>query len=190
MSARRTKLPPAAGRDDAKLDATELVRAAQNGDKLAFAELYQRYAGMVHGIGLSSLPGDEIADVVQETFFRALRRLSTLRQANAFGAWIAAIARNVVHDVERRRSALSSNDEELLGPSTQEGEMEAETALRAIRSLPKAYQKTIEMRVVQGMTGPEIAGRTGLSAGSVRVNLHRGMKLLRERLAAAIRKKR
>jgi RNA polymerase sigma-70 factor (ECF subfamily) len=32
------------------------------------------------------------------------------------------------------------------------------------------------------MTGPEIAERTGLTAGSVRVNLHRGLKILRERL--------
>jgi len=38
------------------------------------------------------------------------------------------------------------------------------------------------MRVLHGMTGPEIARRTGLTVGSVRVNLHRGMKLLRERL--------
>jgi len=36
--------------------------------------------------------------------------------------------------------------------------------------------------VFEGMTGPEIAHRTGLSAGSVRVNLHRGLKILRRRL--------
>ena len=40
------------------------------------------------------------------------------------------------------------------------------------------------LRLVEGMTGPEIAARTGLTDGSVRVNLHRGMKLLREKLDA------
>jgi RNA polymerase sigma-70 factor, ECF subfamily len=40
------------------------------------------------------------------------------------------------------------------------------------------------LRLVEGMTGPEIAQRTGLTAGSVRVNLHRGMKHLREKLAS------
>ena len=35
------------------------------------------------------------------------------------------------------------------------------------------------LRFVEGMTGPEIAARTGLTPGSVRVNLHRGMQLLR-----------
>ena len=38
------------------------------------------------------------------------------------------------------------------------------------------------MRLVEGLTGPEIAERTGLTPGSVRVNLHRGIQLLRERL--------
>ena len=41
------------------------------------------------------------------------------------------------------------------------------------------------MRLVEGMTGPEIADRTGLTPGSVRVTLHRGMKLLRQRLESA-----
>jgi RNA polymerase sigma-70 factor (ECF subfamily) len=38
------------------------------------------------------------------------------------------------------------------------------------------------LRFVEGMTGPEIAERTGLSPASVRVNLFRGVRMLRERL--------
>ena len=59
---------------------------------------------------------------------------------------------------------------------------EARRALEAIRALPEAYREPLVLRLVEGMTGPEIAERTGLTPGSVRVNLHRGMKLLRERL--------
>ena len=54
--------------------------------------------------------------------------------------------------------------------------------LAAIRRLPEAYRETLVLRLVEGMTGPEIAERTGLTPGSVRVNLHRGMQLLREAL--------
>ena len=49
-----------------------------------------------------------------------------------------------------------------------------------IRGLPEAYRETLIMRLVEGMTGPEIAARTGLTPESVRVNLCRGMKMLRE----------
>ena len=59
---------------------------------------------------------------------------------------------------------------------------EAAEALEAIRALPEAYRETLVLRLVEGMTGPEIAARTGLQPASVRVNLHRGMKLLREKL--------
>jgi RNA polymerase sigma-70 factor, ECF subfamily len=54
--------------------------------------------------------------------------------------------------------------------------------LQMIRKLPEAYRETLILRFVEGMTGPEIAESTGMKPGSVRVNLHRGMKLLREQL--------
>jgi RNA polymerase sigma-70 factor (ECF subfamily) len=59
---------------------------------------------------------------------------------------------------------------------------EALEALAAVRSLPETYREVLILRLVEGMSGPEIAARTGLTAGSVRVNLHRGMKLLKEKI--------
>jgi len=173
---------------DAAEEAARLVRKAQKGDRGAFGRLYHRYAGMVYAIALSSLPSEDIADAVQETFLRALRRLRSLRQAEAFSGWISSIARNVVRDVVRRRSLLRQDDDEPMQPPVQEQRIEANAALEVIESLPKAYRNTVTLRVVQGMTGPEIADLTGLSAGSVRVNLHRGMRLLRERLEAVVKR--
>ena len=54
--------------------------------------------------------------------------------------------------------------------------------MAVIRSLPAAYRETLVLRLVEGMTGQEIADRTGLTPASVRVNLHRGMKRLRDAL--------
>src|SRR5262249_39991967 len=159
----------------------------QRGDQSAFGQLYRRYAGMVHAIALSRLPPDDIADAVQETFFRALRRLSTLRQADAFETRVGAIAPHPGRDAARTPTLPTGEAEEPLRHATQEQHVEARAALKVIRSLPKAYRETVAMRVVKGMTGPEIAHCTGLSAGSVRVNLHRGMKLLRQRLEASVR---
>ena len=58
----------------------------------------------------------------------------------------------------------------------------AREILGLIRRLPEAYRETLVLRFVEGMTGPEIAARTGLTPASVRVNLHRGMKLLRQKM--------
>lgn len=171
-------------------DVAALVRAAQAGDRRAFGELYVRYAGMVHAIALGRVPARDAEDVVQDAFLRAMRKLRTMRDPQAFGAWIAKITRNVALNAARQGSELSDAEPDKPVAGTQHDAMEARRALAAIRSLPRAYRETLMMRLVQGMTGPEIADRTGLSPPSVRVNLHRGMKLLRKKLETKTEKKR
>ena len=166
------------------------VAAARAGDRAAFGQLYERYARMVHGVLLAKVPIGDVDDLVQDVFIRALRRLSTLRETASFGAWLAAVARNVAHDYHRR-----SVPEESLPEDTSDEEIQCVTPgidqdgplaaiLEAVMSLSETYRETLILRLVEGMTGPEIAARTGMTHGSVRVNLHRGMEQLRAKLSA------
>lgn len=174
-------------RDDAPL-----VESAKAGDRAAFGKLYERYARMVHGILVARAPVSDADDLVQDVFVMALRRLSSLRDAARFGGWLAAIARNRANDYHRHSVNAVEWREDLPASERESGPMsnltstatadEAAKVLTAIRSLPDAYKETLILRLVEGMTGPEIAARTGLTPGSVRVNLHRGMQQLRERL--------
>jgi len=166
-----------------------LIEAARGGDQAAFGRLYEQYAGMVHGILLAKVPREEADDLVQDVFLMAMRRISALRDANSFGAWLAAIARNLANDHYRNRKPTDPLTEDPPETASQSstGDRAAGTAegiLEAIRGLPDAYCETLILRLVEGMTGPEIAVRTGLTHGSVRVNLCRGMRMLRDRLAA------
>lgn len=158
----------------------QLVAAARDGDRAAFGELYGRYARMVHGILLARVPFDEVDDLVHDVFLLALRRLGALREPAAFGGWLAAIARNRSNDFYRRARETTELTDDCAGRGPTE--LEALAALAAIRTLPEAYRETLILRLVEGMTGPEIAARTHMTPGSVRVNLHRGMKQLREKL--------
>jgi RNA polymerase sigma-70 factor, ECF subfamily len=168
-----------------------LVLAAREGDRTAFGALYARYARMVHGILLAKVPATDIDDLVQDVFLKALPRLRDLRDATRFGPWIAAITRNRANDYYRQmrpaaEMTKSLSDEDSEEPAAQDAPTaEAAMILEIVRSLPEAYRETMILRLVEGMTGPEIAERTGLKAGSVRVNLHRGMQQLREKLAQA-----
>ena len=160
------------------------VAAARDGDRAAFGTLYERYARMVHGILLARVPAVEVADLVHDVFLLALRRLHALRAPQAFGGWVAQIARNRANDYHRREpktSDLSNAAADDLA-ARDAGRDDARAVLNTIRSLPEAYRETLVLRLVEGMTGPEIAARTGLTPASVRVNLHRGMKQLREKL--------
>ena len=159
---------------------TVLVRAVLSGDRDSFARLYDLYAPLVHGILLARVPRAEVDDLVQDIFFHAFKKLHTLRDAAAFGPWIAMIARNRAVDFHRRSRETVEINDDLRGSEAHDSR--AAEILELIRSLPEAYRETLVLRLVEGMTGPEIAARTGLTAASVRVNLHRGMKLLREKL--------
>ena len=163
-------------------DSVSLVQAARGGDRAAFAELYVRYIRMVHGILMARAPRLDVDDLVQDVFLHAMRRLSSLRDASAFGGWLAAIARNRASDHLRRVHPMEplSDSDDLAADAP--GDLDARVVLGVLRTLPEAYRETLAMRLIEGMTGPEIAAATGLTAASVRVNLHRGMKLLRERI--------
>jgi len=160
-----------------------LVKAVLDGDRDSFGRLYDLYAPMIHGILLARIPRSEVDDLVQDIFLHAFRKLHTLRDWSAFGPWIAMIARNRAMDFYRRTKETVEITEDLRSPDMQTSR--ANEILELIRALPEAYRETLVLRLVEGMTGPEIAARTGLTPASVRVNLHRGMKQLREKLGYA-----
>lgn len=167
-----------------KLEEIRWVDAARNGDRVAFAKLYEQYARMVHGIVLARAPRSEADDLVQDVFFFAWRKIHTIRDAAAFGGWIGMIARNRAMDYHRQKTETEELTENMADSIADKPAPKAEAiaVLNTIKTLPEAYRETLILRLVEGMTGPEISVRTGLTPESVRVNLHRGMKMLREKL--------
>ena len=81
---------------------SDLAAAARAGDRQAFAELYNRYRGMVHAILLAHARPGEPDDLVQDVFMRALQKIAGLRDTYAFGGWLASIARHRATDFFRR----------------------------------------------------------------------------------------
>ena len=156
------------------------IRAAADGDQDAFGRLYADYVRLVHAILLGRVPRADVDDLAQDVFLTAYSRLGGLRDPAAFGSWIGAIARNRATDFLRQRRPQEDLPDELPGGDAIAAESLA--VLDAVRKLPEAYRDTLLLRLVEGMSGNEIAERTGLTPASVRVNLHRGMKLLREKL--------
>jgi RNA polymerase sigma-70 factor, ECF subfamily len=155
------------------------VAAARRGDREGFSRLYERYGPVVHGALIARVPPQDAHDLVQDVFVIAMRRIDGLREAESVGGWLLAIARARAADYWR---AVKPRGELTEGAVKDPPRAEAAQAFAALRDLPDAYREVLAMRLVEGLTGPEIAERTGLTPGSVRVNLHRGMKLLREKL--------
>lgn len=163
----------------------DLVRAAQAGDVASFEQLYAKYVPIVHAILLGRLPPADADDVAQNVFINAYTKLQSLREPAAFAGWIARSARNAAEDFRRAMNETVELEDAYVTHETQADDVEAARALEAIRALPQTYRETLMMRLVEGMSGPEISARTGLTPGSVRVNLHRGMQMLRGALGGS-----
>jgi RNA polymerase sigma-70 factor (ECF subfamily) len=159
-----------------------LIEEVRRGDREAFGRLYKSYGRMVHGILLARVPYGEVDDLVQDVFLTALKKIDSLRDAAAFGPWLAMITRNRAMDYHRRSRDTTEVTESVA--QTRAVQTESLEVLNLIGQLPEAYREPMILRFVEGMTGPEIAERTGLAPASVRVNIHRGMKMLREKLGA------
>lgn len=121
---------------------------------------------------------------MQDVFAEVWAKVVTLREPAAFPGWIVTLARRRSIDAVRKRGPVTSDTTEDLAVEPPP-HVEALAALAASRALPDTYRETLIMRLVEGLTGPEIAERTGMTSDSVRVHLHRGMTLLRDKLGAS-----
>lgn len=169
------------------------VRPAQQGDRDARALLYRAFAKTVHAIALAHVGFDQADDVTQDVFCTVFATLNRLREPEAFAGFLCTAARNAARDQLRRQkrepAALPTTELTASEPSPAVQIAERETTervLAGLQSLPEAFRETLMMRLVSGLSGQEIAERTGLTHGSVRVNLTRGMAMLRERLGTCL----
>lgn len=166
--------------DDLKL--RRWLRDARRGQQAAFAALYRRFLPLVHGILISRAPPAVADELTQECFASAFARLHQLREDHKFGAWIATMARrwpvswHAELPIEAALDIASSGADPAISVA-------AAQVLRVLQTLPEAYRETLALRLIEGLSGPEIAVLTGLTPDSVRVNLHRGMDKLRGALA-------
>lgn len=176
------------------LPSWDLVRAAQQGDVEAFAQLYRRYERYVHGYVLGRTNAPVVAqDLTSETFVRILCKIGTVRErAVDVRAWITTIARNMVLDHQRsariRREVLIDQLTEDR-PSHQDNV--EETALlhdlraeigAAVAQLSPAQRECIFLRFYRGFSVEQTAARMGSNAGAVRSMQLRALR----RLAATL----
>ncbi|HXJ68767.1 MAG TPA: sigma-70 family RNA polymerase sigma factor, partial [Verrucomicrobiae bacterium] len=141
-------------------------------------------------IALAHVGARHADDVTQEVFCSVFASLATLRDPAALPGFMCSTARNAARDLLRRhrRTPPRVPADELIatGPSPAveaEQKEQAQRVLACMQELPEAYRETLALRLVAGLSGQEIAERTGLTHGSVRVNLHRGVEMLRKKLS-------
>lgn len=176
--------------DRASLSDAALVAAARGGDMRAFERLYRLHVGRVLGLCLRMTRRRDIAeDCAQQCFVRAWRNLAAFEGRSAFGTWLHRIAVNEVltygrnHGTRQEASDAEESVEELA--ETGGGEFDAGEVVdveRALAALPDGARHVVVLQAIYGYSHEEVAGMLGIAVGTCKAQLHRGRRLLRERM--------
>jgi RNA polymerase sigma-70 factor (ECF subfamily) len=193
---------PSADQPGANEPVWRLVHAAQEGDALAFGELYDRYVDTVYRYVLFRVGDRTLAeDLTSETFVRALRRISSVSyQGRDIGAWFVTIARNLVLDhVKSSRYRYEVTTAEVVDApgrtagvaSGPENEVIAAATsaelMRCVAKLKPDQQECIMLRFMQGLSVAETAAHMGRNEGAIKALQHRAVRRLAQLLPEALR---
>ena len=172
-----------------------LVRRAQRGDHAAFEELVRRTSRLVFArLMLEVGDAHHAEDLLQETLLTAFRTLGQLTQTDKFRSWLLRIAQNIAVDAARRdgRKKRTPDFAEIklrqeagakLGPDAHaEQEELQQRVLAVLRELPEEYRLPLTLRYLVGADYETIQQQMGLTNGSLRGLLHRGIQKLRAEL--------
>lgn len=187
-----------AGANDAVLTAERsslsdgaMVAAARGGDMRAFERLYHLHSGKVMGLCLRMTRRRDVAeDCVQQTFIRAWRNLNAFEGRSAFGTWLHRIAVNEVLTQARNHGTRAESDDDAVADA-QDGsydvtrEYDAGEVMdmeRALATLPPGSRHVVVLQAVYGYSHEEVADMLGIAVGTCKAQLHRGRRLLRERM--------
>jgi RNA polymerase sigma-70 factor (ECF subfamily) len=173
-----------------KAAALDSILRAQSGDVDAFELLYHEHSGRIYALCLRLKAGDtsDATELMQDVFVRAWRRLSTFRGDCAFSSWLHRLAVNTMlenarTDSRRNARVLPMDDTSRLAGAAKSSGVELKMDMEnAIATLPKGARLAFVLHDVEGYQHQEIAEQLGVSVGTVKAQLHRARRLLRERL--------
>jgi RNA polymerase sigma-70 factor (ECF subfamily) len=173
-----------------KAGALERIRRAQTGDVGAFELLYREHSPRIYALCLRLKAGDksDATELLQDVFIKAWRRLDTFRGDCAFVSWLHRLAVNTMlenarSDQRRTARVLPMEDTSRLAGAARSSGVESRMDMEsAIASLPKGARLAFVLHDVEGYQHQEIADQLSVTVGTVKAQLHRARRLLRERL--------
>lgn len=170
------------------------MAAAQAGDQRAYSRLLSDSVGLIRAVARrQGVPVDALDDVVQETLLTVHRVRHTFDPSRSYDAWLSAIAsrraidalrshgrrdRREVHDDFAFESHADRDD----ATAVTERDQEAQRLREAIQTLPPGQREAVEQLGLKERSLAEAAEQTGRNTGALKVNLHRALKTLRDRL--------
>jgi len=185
----------------------ELMRRTQQGDRQAFALLYERYSSAVLSYLYRMLGNvEDVESIVQEVFLRAFRFAATYRYPQKFSTWLFTITRNLAINQGRRKRRspvknatelnlegieMSGDARRVAAAASDEVEKQEEIArlLTALDDLPTDQKEVIVLGVFQDLSYAQMEEITGTKAVTLRSRMFHGLRKLASMLGAEMTEK-
>ena len=174
----------------------QLIHRILSGDDAAFNTLVQRHQKGVHALAWRKIGDFHYAEeITQDTFLRAYKKLSTLKNPNQFAGWLHVIANRLcLNWIQRHKPAMQSLEntpaEEIEESSyihhtveqreTEDTEHRHEIAKKLLSKLPESERTVMTLHYLGEMTAKEISKFLGVSVNTITNRLWRARKRLRE----------
>ncbi len=187
-------------------DEAQMIASIQDGDTELYHKLIQPYERSVYRMALSFMKNESDAeDVAQEAFLKAFRNLRYFRGQAKFSTWLISITLNEARGRLRRQSMVRI---ESLDDSTDEGGPVSPALLRDWREIPSEalerqeirlmlqeaisalslkYREVLLLRDVEELSIEETAVALAITAGTVKIRLHRARMMLQKQLAPQLK---
>jgi len=169
-----------------------LVERTRGRDTRAFETLMRRYNRRLYRIARSILSNDDLAEeAVRGAYFRAFANLDRYEPAGKFGAWLARLAFNEALALRRHSPGTSPQPATPAPAVAAEAGSEADLTRKqleeAIDGLPEVFRTVLVLRVVEDLSGVEVAVCLGLNETTVRTRLYRAQQRLKVEVARRLR---
>ncbi len=184
---------------DPRFDDARLVARSLAGSREAFGSIVSRYQSLICSVAYSATGSiSHSEDVAQETFLTAWKDLRSLREPGRLRPWLCGIARNLVHNSQRRdrlepatvaepiESARNAPAEQPLATEQAISKEEEAILWRSIERIPESYREPMVLFYRQHQSIEAVAALLGVSEDAVRQRLSRGRKLLHEQVLAFV----
>ena len=160
-----------------KLIEQVLILRCQIGDRDAFTELIEHYGRALRYFIGRLLDNSETADdIYQDTWLNVIRRIHSLKQTDAFPAWLYRIARNKVYEQLRRKKIFLSPDENtIIQNDIEDDTFSAEDAAKihkAMEKLNPVHKEVLMLRFLEQMSYEQIAIVSGCNVGTVKSRIY------------------
>lgn len=176
-----------------KKEENTLVRRAKLGDAAALGDLMRLNTRRLRALGMSFFKNEADADdFVQDVFIKAYTHLKSFKGDSLFSTWLIRIGYNTaINSLNRRKEYLPLADMDIASSADtpEESEMRRATqeAVReATLSLPETYKVCVDLYFFYGMKYKEISKTTGFPVGTIKSNIFRAKKILKDKLGGFV----